>query len=228
MDSFQSKIYSDYQNTENFAKILDASTVNIGINEGYFQKAKYNQVNKRVKFRSIFYLVIAIIFATIPNMVIYETRLDFAFGAFFIAAIIFFFNSRYLKSISKKYTLLTQIGENEFAKWRGLYEFLNSDTLINERTIVELPIWEKYLVYATAFGISEKVIKALKIRCPEIQDSPMLNNTHYRSHSFYSSNRSFSRSVSSASHYSRSYSSSGGSWGYGGGGRGGGFGGGGH
>ena len=92
---------------------------------------------------------------------------------------------------------------------------------MNERTIFELPLWEKYLVYATAFGISEKVIKALKIRCPEIQDSPMLSNSHYRSHHFYSSNRSFRSSVRTASNISRSYSS-GGSWGYGGGGRGGG------
>ena len=220
MDTFQSKIYSDYKNTDDFVTKLDASTVTIGINEGYFQKANYNQLNKRVKSSSTFYLVIAIILAIIPNLIIYETRLDFAFGAFFIAAIICFINSRYLKSISKKYTLLTQLGETEFAKWRGLYEFLNSETLMNERTIIDLPLWEKYLVYATAFGISEKIIKALKIRCPEIQDSPMLSNTSYRSRHFYSTNRSFRSSVRSASHRSRSYSRSS-SWGYGGGGRGG-------
>ena len=228
MKSFQSKIYSDFTNTDKFVEKVDASTVNIGTTEGYFQKANYNQINSRVKGSSKAYLIFGILFAIIPNLIIYKTRLDFAFGAFFILGLAFIINSMYLKKISKKYTLLTQLGENEYVKWRGLYEFLNSETLMNERTIVELPLWEKYLVYATAFGISEKVIKALKIRCPEIQDSPMLNNTYYRSHSFYSSNRSFSRSVRSASHYSRSYSSSGGSWGYGGGGRGGGFGGGGH
>ena len=30
---------------------------------------------------------------------------------------------------------------------------------MHEKEVIELPIWEKYLVYATAFGISEKVIK---------------------------------------------------------------------
>ena len=221
MKSFQSKIYSDYTNTDKFVEKLEASTVNIGTTEGYFQKANYNQINSRVKSSSKSYLIWGILFAIIPNLIIYSTRFDLAFGALFILAISFFINSKHLKKISKKYTLLTQFGENEYAKWRGLYEFLNSETLMNERTIVELPLWEKYLVYATAFGISEKVIKALKIRCPEIQDSPMLSNSHYRSHHFYSSNRSFRSSVRTASNISRSYSS-GGSWGYGGGGRGGG------
>ena len=109
---------------------------------------------------------------------------------------------------------------------------------MNERTVIELPIWEQYLVYATAFGISEKVINALEIRCPEIKtmadSNSMLYNPYYRSRSFYVSNRSFRRSVRSTSHSVRSgsyggYSSGfGGHGGYGGGGRGGGGGGGGH
>ena len=31
-------------------------------------------------------------------------------------------------------------------------------------------LWEKYLVFATAFGISEKVLKQLKVVYPEITD----------------------------------------------------------
>ena len=97
---------------------------------------------------------------------------------------------------------------------------------MNEKTIIELPLWEKYLVYATAFGISEKVIKVLEIRCPYIDtstSSPILSNHYYRSTNFRSTTRSISRSTISASRASRSYSSGG----YGGG-RGGGGGGGGH
>ena len=58
--------------------------------------------------------------------------------------------------------LFTQYGANEQAKWYGLYNFLNSDTLINEKEVYDLPLWEKYLIYATAFGISEKVVKAME------------------------------------------------------------------
>ena len=132
----------------------------------------------------------------------------------------------YLHKISKKYILLTKYGEDEYIKWRGLYNFLNSETIMNERTVIELPIWEKYLVYATAFGISEKVIKALEIRCPEVDMSPMLRNPYYRSTNFRISSRSFRNATHHATHASRIGGYSGGH--YGGGGRGGGGGGGGH
>ena len=96
---------------------------------------------------------------------------------------------------------------------------------MSESTFVELPIWEKYLVYATAFGLSEKVSKAISIRCPEAVASPVLNNNCYRSTGFHRSGRSFRRAVRSGSSIARS---GGGGFGYGGGGRGGGGGGGGH
>ena len=111
-------------------------------------------------------------------------------------------------------------------KWHGLYKFLNDGTLMKEKTVIELPLWEKYLVYATAFGISEKVIKAIEINCPNMKDSVMLNNEYYRSRSFRTHSHSFGRSTRHASRVSRSFHSSG-SY-YGGGGRGGGGGGGGH
>jgi uncharacterized membrane protein len=122
----------------------------------------------------------------------------------------------------------------EYEKWRGLYDFLNSDTLIKERTFVELPIWEKYLVYATAFGLSEKIVKAISINCPEAVQSEMLSNPCYRSRSFHHvsghSFRSATRSASSAARSGGGGYGGGGGFGGGGygGGRGGGGGGGGH
>ena len=96
---------------------------------------------------------------------------------------------------------------------------------MNERSVPDLALWEHYLVYATAFGISDKVIKALEINAPEFAErSQILSNPYYRSRSFYVSSRSFRSSARSASSFARS----GGYGGYGGGGRGGGGGGGGH
>jgi uncharacterized membrane protein len=121
---------------------------------------------------------------------------------------------------------LLKFGEDEYAKWRGLYNFLNSNTLINERTVIELPLWEKYLIYATAFGISEKVINALKINAIElnIDTSPILNRNFYIHSSYHHrTSRSFGRSI-----HTSSRGGGFGGHGYGGGGRGGGGGGGGH
>ena len=96
--------------------------------------------------------------------------------------------------------------------------------MINEKEVHELPLWEKYLIYATAFGISEKVIKAIKIHAVElnIDNSPILNNRCYiHSSSFHRTSRSFGHSIHTSS---RGGGFSG--HGYGGGGRGGGGGGG--
>ncbi len=228
MSTLQYRVSSDYESTSAFVKNMKNSTVNIGVKDFYFQKADYAQPKKQIQAMAKFLQVVGILFIVLVNIISYQTRMDLAFGAYFIFGICCIISSVYMKKQSGKYILLTQFGENEYAKWRGLYNFLNSETLMSERTYVELPLWERYLVYATAFGLSEKVINAISIRCPEVdlQSSPVLGNNCYRSSNFRHSSRSFRSSVRSGS--SGSYGGGGGGFGYGGGGRGGGGGGGGH
>ena len=228
MSTLQYRVSSDYENTSAFVKNMENSIVNIGVKDFYFQKADYTQPKKQIQSTSKFLLVLGILFIVLVNIISYQTRMDLAFGGYFIFGICCIVSSVYMKQQAGKYILLTQFGEDEYAKWRGLYNFLNSETLMNERTYIELPLWEKYLVYATAFGLSEKVINAISIRCPEVdmETSPVLSNNCYRSSNFRHSSRSFHSSVRSGS--SGSFGGGGGGFGYGGGGRGGGGGGGGH
>lgn len=233
MSTFQYRVSKDYSNTDTFVRNMDRSIVNIGVKDGYFQKADYTQPKKKLAGTSTFFMVCGIILITLFNLISYQTRMDLAYGSYFILGGAFIISALWLKKQSRDYILLTQFGEDEYAKWRGLYKFLNSDTLIHERTYIELPIWEKYLVYATAFGLSEKIIKAISINCPEVSSSEMLSNPCYRSRSFHhTSGRSFRSATRTASYTARSggggYGGGGGSFGYGGGGRGGGGGGGGH
>ena len=232
MSTLQSRISADYSNTSTFVRNMENSILNIGVRDGYFQKADYKQPQKKILSTAKFLNTVGILFLTLVNIISYQTRLDFAFGGFFLLGICLMLSSKLLKKQAAKYVLLTQFGEDEYAKWRGLYNFLSSDTLIHERTYVELPIWEKYLVYATAFGISEKVIQAISIRCPELteNDSVILHNSHHRYRSFRHCGRSFRSAVHSGSHGGGYYGGGhgGGGFGYGGGGRGGGGGGGGH
>lgn len=227
MKAFQNSVYADYDNTDSFMTSINNSVVNIGISQGYFQKADFKGLKTRTNSLANCYLWLGLIILIIGNLIISMTRLDLAYGALFILGIVMIICGIYLKRMRHKYVLLTQYGEDEYAKWRGLYNFLNSATLMNEKTVIELPLWEKYLVYATAFGISDKVIKALKIRCPDVSDSVILSNNYYLSHNFRSYGRSFRSTTHRASSMSRSIRSSGGTF-YGGGGRGGGGGGGGH
>ena len=126
----------------------------------------------------------------------------------------------------------TEKGREERSKWKGLKKFMMEFSLMDEREVPELVLWEKYLVYATAFGIADKVIKQLKTRFPQLNDDNYVSS-HYTcmymaSHSnLYHS--SFNKSVSAAESYharevaASSYSSgSGGGGGFssgGGGGR---------
>jgi uncharacterized membrane protein len=225
LSSFQKKLSADYENTNSFVENIDNAITNIGVSQGYLQKAEYKKQKKQAKGWALTLGIIGVLLITAGNIASYQTRLDLAFGGIFIFSIGFLAAAIHINRLSKKYILLTQFGEDEYAKWRGLYNFLNSETLMKERTVVELVIWEKYLIYATACGISEKVIKALKVCCPNANESPMLSsNSYYLTRSFRSGISSFGTATRTASYAA----SSGGHGGYGGGGRGGGGGGGGH
>ena len=229
MDNLQSRIVADYNYVNGFVKSMKKSIVDVGVGQGYFQKANYLEPKYKLLASARNLNIFGLLFLLV-NIITSKTQIGFAFGGFFIVSIACFVMGYYLKSQAHRYVLLTEFGEQEYTKWRGLYNFLDSETLIHERTIIELPLWEKYLVYATAFGISEKVIAAIKIRCPEViaESNSIVTNRYCRSGRIHSHGRSFHSSVRSGSSGGFSGGSSGGGFGYGGGGRGGGGGGGGH
>lgn len=81
--------------------------------------------------------------------------------------------------IAKKTRNLTQKGTNEKEQWRALKKYMEDFSLLNEREVPELVLWEKYLVYATAFGIADKVLDQLKVRYPEFRDESFMINNGY-------------------------------------------------
>lgn len=62
---------------------------------------------------------------------------------------------------------LSDNGRTELAEIIGLKKYLAEFTLIDEREITEAAIWKEYMVYATLFGIADKVIKQLEKLYPE-------------------------------------------------------------
>lgn len=225
--TFQDKVSEDYEYTHSFVQGIKSALDTMSVTSGYFQQPNYKAPKNQLTGWSVTFALIGILIMIIGNLSSSYTRLDLAFGSFFILGIGCLLSAVYLFKVSRNYLLLTQLGQDEYAKWRGLYTFLNSETLMKERDILELSLWEQYLIYATAFGISAKVIKALKIRCPEaiMNESRILRTPVFRTRAFYTSShyafRNSTRSAAFSSH-------SGGHGGYGGGGRGGGGGGGGH
>lgn len=201
LSGFEASIKSNPSVTSKFVnEIIDAEE-KIGIKNGYFKSTNPKKLQNKYKKLSYAIGIIGILLITFCNFASYKTRYDFAFGAYTVLGLGFLYSAYYLYKNSKDYILLSQFGENEYAKWHGLYNFLNSDTLMNERTVIELPIWEKYLVYATAFGISEKVTSALKVRYPEYlldATTSITGNSFYTSNSFRNYTRSFTQKTRNA------------------------------
>lgn len=81
---------------------------------------------------------------------------------------------------SKKVNILTEKGNEQKAEWEGLKKYMEEFSLLKDKQTPDLVLWEKYLVYATVFGISKKVIEQLKVVYPE-----MLKESTYDSHYRY-------------------------------------------
>ena len=60
----------------------------------------------------------------------------------------------YLKS--PKHSYLSN--EDEFDKWVALKKFLNDFSIINQRDMMEVKIWDKYLIYGIAMGVNRKIV----------------------------------------------------------------------
>ena len=137
----------------------------------------------------------------------------------FPLAIILLINGLICGSIKNRANVLTQKGVDSKEKWKGLKKYMEDFSLLNEKEIPAIEVWEHYLVYATAFGIADKVLKQLKTIYPNIDELDSIHTSTYMYFMYHSNfETSFSSSISSS--ISSSYSSAtGGGGGFSGGGR---------
>ena len=147
----------------------------------------------------------------------------FTLIGFIIPVIIFIVDAVICGKIAKKLNVLTQKGVDQQEQWKGLKKYMEDFSMLDRREVPELVIWEKYLVYATAFGVADKVIKQLKIVYPNLDEMTNGVSTFTYMNLMTTTNfsTSFSNAISSsmASAYSSSSGGGGGFSGGGGGGR---------
>ena len=94
-------------------------------------------------------------------------------------------------------------------------------SLLNEKEVPAIEVWEHYLVYATAFGIADKVLKQLKTIYPNIDELDTINTSTYMYFMYHSNfSSSFTSSINSSISSAHS-SATGGGGGFSGGGGGG-------
>lgn len=71
----------------------------------------------------------------------------------------------------------TKEGTFEYKKWKAIKNFLNDFGSFQDKEVPEVELWEKYLVFATLFGCSKKVLKVMKIE--EIENPNMPSDIYY-------------------------------------------------
>lgn len=59
------------------------------------------------------------------------------------------------------------ITSQEFTELMGLKKFLKEFTLIETRGVIEVELWDEYLVYASLFGCADEVLKNIQKASPE-------------------------------------------------------------
>ncbi|NLL37889.1 MAG: DUF2207 domain-containing protein [Fretibacterium sp.] len=65
---------------------------------------------------------------------------------------------------------LTPEGERRLMELVGFRRYLQDFTLINERRVVELELWDDYLVFAALYGIAEQVATEFLALYPDFAD----------------------------------------------------------
>ena len=121
-------------------------------------------------------------------------------------------------------------GQVRFLQWRGVRNYLRDFSQLADAPVGHLVLWERYLVYATALGVSEELAQGLAVHLPPEERTafaPWYIAHDPGSTASFGSIGSFASGLgASTSSFSPPSSSSGGGGGFSGGGGGGGGGGG--
>ena len=140
------------------------------------EETKNGNYDKKNHDKSTLYGVFTIIYVVLAFLVIgvmayfdemhAENYIIYAVGLMMTLII----NAIILGIMSWKVNIFSQKGIDEKEKWKAFKKYMEEFSLLKEKEVPSLVLWEKYLVFATAFGISEKVLKQLKVVYPEITD----------------------------------------------------------
>lgn len=77
-----------------------------------------------------------------------------AIGGAFIGTIVGYQFANFTKSSENTNVFLSSYGENELKKWMKFKKFIQEYTLLKERTIEEIAIYESYIPYAIALDVN--------------------------------------------------------------------------
>ncbi len=146
------------------------------VNTSAFMGSWKNDIEKQVIERGFFTdgmnglqklgILLAVVFFVGGLFTVSLTDLNVAGFSLMGGAIILF-----LAMILMKLTYSVEGGE-QASKWQAFKRFLLHFSDMDKSTIPSLVIWEHYLVYAAALGITKEVLRQLELVFPHIDDEP--------------------------------------------------------
>ncbi len=95
--------------------------------------------NKKINFIDMLFLIFAIV------SIIFVSPIGVCLSIIYI--------SNKIYRLSPKHIYLDE--KLEIDKWIGLKNFLNDFSLMNEKTMQEVELWDKYLIYAISMGVNK-------------------------------------------------------------------------
>ncbi len=123
----------------------------------------YDHLNGKIMYASIIMILAFIIYFV--GIVVYRVEL-FMLHTVIILAIAFIIYVGFIKRKSEK-------GIEDYAKWQGFKNFLNDFGAFDIKELPEIALWERYLVYATIFGLADKVEKSMNVKIKELDLTDM-------------------------------------------------------
>lgn len=125
-----------------------------GKNQNFFEK-KRNYV--WIPFVLLIYSIILLTFISSNNIEMFFGILTIFFAIIFMI---------YAIACTKK----TKKGIEHYTKWKAFKNFLNDFGNFSIKDLPEIALWERYLVYATVFGLADKVEKAMNVKITEFDN----------------------------------------------------------
>ena len=125
-----------------------------GKSQNFFEK-KRNYV--WIPFVLLIYSIILLTFISSNNIEMFFGILTIFFAIIFMI---------YAITCTKK----TKKGIEHYAKWKEFKNFLNDFGNFSIKELPEIALWERYLVYATVFGLADKVEKAMNVKITEFDN----------------------------------------------------------
>ena len=136
------------------------SVLKEGANQQFFSFTKKSSIMGSI----VLVLAIILLFLTMSFGVDYILT----YVVIFMAILFFIYGIAVYKKTVK--------GSEHYARWKAFRNFLDDFGAFELKELPEIILWERYLVYATIFGLADKVQKSMNVRISELDMSGLPND----------------------------------------------------